>query len=111
MARLQKSLTIKTISSTDIEFLGYEVPKKTTTAPSLVVTNFSNSINTISIYINDTENDFLLAEKKIPSGIGKTWRVLELSDLKLNAGYKIKVQQSSSDPVNYFLSGSEITES
>lgn len=111
MARKPKSVEIKQITTTSLTTFDYDVPANTVASPSLVITNAASTINTIKIFINDGEDDFLLVEKTIPAGIGKTWRVLEMSDQKLNTGYKIKIQPSSVTAINYFLSVSEISES
>ena len=111
MARQPKSLSIKEINTTTITSLDYVVPSGVVTNASLVVTNNSGTINTVDVYVNDTVSDHLLVSKKIASGIGKTWRVLELSDIKLNTGFEIKIKLSSANLVNFYLSGSEISES
>jgi len=106
-----KNLSIKEINTTVITSLDYVVPANTVTACSLVVTNNSGAINTVSIYVNDSNKDHLLVTKKLASGVGKTWRVLELSDIKLNAGFELKIKLDSVNLVNFNLSGSEISES
>lgn len=109
MPRILKSLEIKQISTTDLIEFDYVVPARTVTTPSLVITNVGASNNKISLYINDGSDDFLIATRSVPCG-AQTWRVAEMSDQKLNAGFKIKIQASESSPINYFLSGSEITD-
>lgn len=107
--RQPSNLSIKEINTTALTSLDYIVPANTVTTCSLVVTNNSGSINTVSIYVNDTISDHLLVTKKLASGLGKTWRVLELSDIKLNAGFELKIKLDSANTVNFNLSGSEIT--
>lgn len=111
MARKPKNLTIQKVNNSALTPLSYTVPTGTVTSASLVVTNQSTDITDVSIYINNTVDDFLLVTKKLAGGVGKSWRVLELSDEKLSAGYVVKVKSSKSQPINYFMSGSEITES
>ena len=108
MARFPKSLDIQKIASSDLVNLGYTVPKNTVTSATLIVTNASNNVIDVSVYINDTTDDFILTKKKIAAGIGKAWRVIEISDKKLGEGFTIKVQATTNDPYNVFLSGSEV---
>ena len=111
MSRAPLSATIQEVATTVITTLGYIVPANTVASPSMDITNLTTSINTISVYINNGNTDFLLVTKTIPAGIGKTWRVLELHDQKLNAGYAIKVQATTVNAFNVFLSVSEISDS
>lgn len=111
MARAPKSATIEQITTTDLYELDYEVPALTISSPYLVLTNASNNVIDVSIYINNTVNDFLIAREKIPGGIGKERYVKELSTQKLNAGFKIKLQCTTADTFNAFLSVSEISNS
>ena len=108
MSRTPKNAAILNNTTTSLVALDYTVPVNTVAAPSLVVTNNSSSINYIEIYITSDGVDYIIASKNLPGGSGKSWRVLELSDQKLNAGHKISVKQSDSSSVNYFLSVSEI---
>lgn len=108
MARTPKSLAIQTIASSALTALDYVVPTSTTTSASLVLTNGTANTLDISVYINNGADDFLLVNRKIPAGIGKDWRVIEVTDLKLSAGFSVKVQATTSDSFNAFLSGSEV---
>ena len=109
MARTPLSASIEIISSTSLITLDYEVPLSTVTTPFLVLTNLTENIIDISIYINNGGNDFLLVRDKIAGGIGKDWIVKELPTQKLNAGFTIKVQATTTDSFNAFLSVSEIS--
>lgn len=111
MARKPKSAVIVKFVDAALHELDYDVPNGTVTTAFLNVTNLSNDINTISVYINDGSDDYLLKSYPVAAGIGKSWRVIELSDQKLNTGYKIKVKASNSGEMNYFLSVTEISES
>ena len=108
MATIQQSLSIGTISNTTLTSI-FTAATNTTVAPALVISNITASKTTVSVTINNGVTDFLLVKKAIPAGIGKTFRVLEMSDLKLNAGYVVKLQLDTADAINFFLSGSVIT--
>jgi len=107
MARSPKTLDIRQIESLDLTLL-YTVPVNVVTSPKLVLTNASSSIIEIDIIINDTVTDFKFDNLKLPGGIGKNKRVISVSDLKLNTGFKIKVQSTTATAFNVFLSGTEI---
>lgn len=109
MPRTPKSLEIRQITSSGITTFSYVVPAATITSPNLVITNAAATINDITVIINDGTDDFTLAKRKLPAGIGKTWRVLEMSDQKLDTGFTIKLNLTDAGPVIYFLSGSEFT--
>jgi len=109
MARTPKSLSIQTISSTNLITLAYIVPASTVTTATLVITNTSTSILEIDIYINNTVSDFLFEKIKIPAGFGKNKRVLAFTDEKLNQGFQIKLQATTNDEFNVFLSGVEVS--
>ena len=110
MARTPKSAAIERIETTDLYTLDYTISPNVVSTPFLVLTNLTDNILDISIYMNDSEQDFLIVKKKIPAGSGKAWFVKELSLEKLNAGYKIKVQSTTANPFNSFLSVSEISD-
>lgn len=110
MARTPKSAAIERIETTDLFTLDYTINPNVVSTPFLVLTNLSNNILDISVYINDSEQDFLIVRNKIPAGSGKTWFVKELSLEKLNAGYKVKVQSATANPFNSFLSVSEVSD-
>lgn len=109
MAREPKSLVITQLSAAGDNTLSYVVPAATVTSASLVLTNAASLINEVTVIINNGTSDFILARKKLPAGIGKSWRVLEMSDEKLSAGFFVKINLSASSPVNVFLSGNEFT--
>jgi len=111
MARTPKNLSIEKIESTGLITLDYIVPDKTVTTATLVLTNTTTLIIEVDIFINNTFSDFILDNVKIPAGAGKRKRIITLSDEKLNAGFLIKVQATTADAFNVFLSGSEISDS
>jgi len=78
-------------------------------APALVLTNASANVIEVSVYVSNGLTDFLIEARKIPAGIGKIFSVLSLSTQKLNAGFEVKIQTTTSDPINHHLSGSVIT--
>ena len=108
MARTAENATIELIASTTLTTLDYAVPASTVATAFLVLTNLTTNILDVSVYINNTATDFLLAREKIPAGIGKTWIVSELATQKLNAGFSIKVQCTTTDSFNASMSVSEI---
>lgn len=108
MARIPKSLAIQAISSTSLITLNYVVPVDNVTSATLVLTNATSSIIDVTIFINNTVSDFIIDRVKIPSGLGKRKRIVTISDEKLNAGFQIKVQATTTDTFNAFLSGSEV---
>jgi len=108
MATIQQSLSIGTITDTTLTSI-FTVGANTTVAPALVLTNITANKTTVSVTINNGVTDFLLVKKAIPAGIGKTFRVLEMSDLKLNSSYVVKLQLDTTDAINFFLAGSIIT--
>lgn len=108
MARIPKSLAIQVISSTSLITLNYVVPPGNVTSATLVLTNTTSSIIDVTIFINNTVSDFIIDRVKIPGGSGKRKRITTLSDEKLNAGFLIKVQSTTTDAFNAFLSGSEV---
>ncbi|MGB0943139.1 MAG: hypothetical protein ACPGUE_12085 [Marinomonas sp.] len=110
MARTLKNADIQVISSTDLTELNYAVPSRSVATASLVITNLTINPLDIDVYINNGTNDYLLATNKIAGGDGKSWFVKELNLQKLNAGYKVKIQSSTTDSFNAFLSVSEISE-
>lgn len=107
--RQPKNLEIGTITTTNLTQLTYSVPQGTVTSPMLVFTNTTSNLVGVSVYISDSSGDYLFASDILPSGVGKTWRVSAMHDLKLNYGQNIKVQVDASTGVNYFLSGSEVS--
>lgn len=110
MARELKSLGIINVQSIESQDFGYSVPSNTVTTPTLNITNRSSNAIELSVFINNGDEDYLLVKNKIAAGVGKTWRVIELHDQKLNAGFSVKVQCSTADEYNAFLSGSEISD-
>lgn len=74
--------------------------------PFLVLTNASASVVEVSVVYYNGSQELELAKKKIPAGVGKTWRVLEVSDTRLSAGYELKLRIDTGS-INYFLSGVE----
>ncbi len=109
MSRTPKSASIQEIATLDLVTLDYVVPSSTVATAFLVITNLSAIIIDISVYINDGSSDFLISQNKIPSGIGKTWIVKELTTQKLNNSFTVKVQSTTADSFNAFLSVSEIS--
>lgn len=108
MARTPLNASIEQIATTSLTTLDYTVPASTVSTAFLVLTNLTANILDITIYINDGTTDFLLVQDKIPGGIGKDWIIKELPTQKLNAGFTIKVQSTTSDAFNAFLSVSEV---
>lgn len=108
MARTPKNFSIEQVATTDLTTLGYIVPKDTVSSATLVLTNTTSSIIEVSIFINDTVSDFIFDNVKIPAGVGKRKRIISLPDEKLNSGFLIKVQATTSSAFNVFLSGSEL---
>ena len=109
MAREPKSLVVTQLSVAGDNSLSYVVPAATVTSASLVITNAAALINEVTVIINNGASDFVLSRKKLPAGIGKSWRVLEISDEKLSAGFFVKINLSVASPINVFLSGNEFT--
>ena len=109
MARTPLNASIKQIATTTLTDLDYLVPASTVSTAFLVLTNNSTAILDISVYINDGSTNYLLVKDKIPAGLGRDWIVRELSTQKLNAGFSIKVQATTSSVFNAFLSVSEIS--
>lgn len=109
MSRTPLSASIEQIATTDLTTLDYIVPLSTVSTPFLVITNTTVNALDISIYINNGTEDFLIVQNKIPGGIGKDWIVKELSTQKLNTGFTIKVQSTTINAFNAFLSVSEIS--
>lgn len=108
MARTPIAVAPKTIATTDITDLGFPVPANTVSTPFLDLTNNSSSILDINIFISDGTTDFIFCNVKIPAGIGKKKRIVALSDQKLGAGFFIRVQATTTDSFNAFLSISEV---
>ena len=109
MARTPLNLDVRQISTTDLTEL-YLAPAGSTAAGlSLVITNASALQNSISVYHNNGTTDYLLATRALPGGIGKTWVVVEVAGLKINAGDSIKVQSTVASAYNSNLSGSEVS--
>jgi hypothetical protein len=109
MARTPLNASIEQIATTNLTTLSYTVPASTVSTPFLVLTNLTTNILDVSVYIDDGATNFLLVKGKIAGGIGKDWIVKELSTQKLNAGFAIKVQATTTDAFNAFLSVSEIS--
>tara|TARA_R110002012_G_scaffold294794_1_gene491091 strand:- start:133 stop:468 length:336 start_codon:yes stop_codon:yes gene_type:complete len=110
MARTPLNASIEQIATTSLTTLDYTVPASTVSTAFLVLTNASTSILDLSVYVNDGTTNFLLVRDKIAAGIGKDWIVKELPTQKLNAGFTIKVQSTTTDAFNAFLSVSEISD-
>ncbi len=108
MARTPLNAFAGQISTTDLISL-YTVPDERVATGFLVLTNTTAVVLDISVYINNGASDFLLVRDKIPAGTGKDWIVKELPTQKLNVGFTIKVQATTSDAFNAFLSVSEIS--
>jgi hypothetical protein len=106
--RTPKNADMQTIATTNLVALNYTVPVNTVSTAKLVLTNLASTTNAIEVYINDGLSDFLLAKNTLSAGNGKTWRVLELSDEKLNAGFSVKVKAAGASGYNAFLSVSEV---
>ena len=111
MARVLKNVVIQAIATTDLTELEYEVPARSVATASLVLSNQSASDLDITVYINNVDADHLLVSEKIPAGSGQTWFVKELNFQKLNSGYKVKVQATTTDAFKAFMSVSEISDS
>lgn len=109
--RAPSNFTIEQIATTDLVELNYTVPASTVTSATLVLTNTTNSILAIDVYINNTVADFLFCRVDIPAGVGKKSRVMALYDEKLNTGFTIKLQATTASAFNAFLSGSEVSDS
>lgn len=104
MATAQKPLafgTLNTIALTSV----YTVPTGDKIQPFLLLTNASATQVNASIIINNGSVDLLASFIKIPAGVGKNIRALEVSDLRLQTGMIVKLQLSAAIDVNYFLSG------
>lgn len=108
MARVPKSLAIQAVSTTSLTTLNYIVPTDNVTTATLILTNTTSSIIDVTIFINNTVSDFIIDRVKIPAGSGKRKRITTIADEKLNAGFQIKVQSTTADTFNAFLSGSEV---
>ncbi len=78
-------------------------------SPSLVLTSASHNVIDVSVFVSNGTTDFIIESRKIPAGIGKVYEVFSLSTQKLNAGFEIKIQTTTADPINHHLSGSVIT--
>jgi hypothetical protein len=109
MTRAPKSASVERIATTNLTTLDYLVPVNAVSTPFLGLTNLTANVLDISVYINDGSADFLLIQGKVAGGIGKEWFVKELSTQKLNAGFTVKVQSTTADAFNAFLSVSEIS--
>jgi len=77
--------------------------------PFLVITNASANRTKCNVYIQSGGVDRMLSEQTLPGGLGKSWRVLEMYDLRLASNYSVKLELPAGGTVNYFLSGIEIT--
>lgn len=103
MAIEQKKFAFGTVSGTGLTSI-YTVPTQKTIRPFLVITNTATSLVEAEVSIDDGTNR-VLAVQKIASGEGKNWRVLEMADLRLEAGDQVNLRLISGGPANYFLSG------
>lgn len=109
MARAPQNLDTRQISTTDLTEL-YTAPAAIVASGlHLVLTNAATTANNISVYFNDGTTNYLLANRTLPGGAGKTWMVAEVAGLKLNAGDKLLVQAGSATAYNVNLSGTEVT--
>ena len=70
MSRSPKSAAIEKIETTDLFALGYVVPEDTVSTAFMVLTNTTDNILDVSVYINDGVEDFLLVRDKIPGQPG-----------------------------------------
>ena len=109
MSRTPLNASIERIETDSRITLDYLVPANTVSTASLVLTNTTENILDISVYINDGSTDFILVKNKIAGGIGKEWIIKELPTQKLNTGFAVKVQATTADAFNAFLSVSEIS--
>lgn len=108
MARTPLNASIEQIATTDLTTLDYLVPASTVSTAFLVLTNLTTNILDIAVFINDGTTDFILVQDKIAGGIGKTWIIKELATQKLNAGFTVKVQATTTTAFNAALSVSEV---
>jgi hypothetical protein len=105
MAATQKPLAFGVVSGTS-QVTIYTDPAGVQVHPFLVITNNTTAITEATVVVNNNAMDLEIVKKKIPGGVGKAWRVLEVSDVRLASGYSVKIQLSGGS-VNYFLSGVE----
>ena len=76
-----------------------------TTIGVLRFTNETTDEITISIYHNDGSTDYLQKTLTLPGGVGQDRHYWGLQQTTLNAGHIIKIQASSTNVLNYSLSG------
>jgi hypothetical protein len=73
---------------------------------SVLLTNLSTAIITVSLYINDGA-DRLFEVVKIPAGVGKVLDVKKIKGATLEGNQTIKIQAASADQFNYKINGAE----
>jgi hypothetical protein len=108
MPRTPQHLDVRQITDTNLTKI-YTQDTGVLAGIGLVITNAAASANTISVYHNDGNTDYLLRTRKLAPFIGKAWIVSEVASLKLNPGDSIKVQATAATAYNTNLSGSEVT--
>lgn len=108
MSRVPQSLAIGQTTSVALQTL-FTVGNGEVVAPSLVLTNASSNVIDVSVFVNNGSADFLIESRKIPAGVGKNWQVFSLTSQKLNGGFIVKIQATTTDALNHHLSGSVIT--
>lgn len=108
MARTPSSLAKGSLATTTLTEL-YEVPTSNVLTPFLELTNTTSTKLDVDVYIEAGGTDLLFKTVTLPAGAGKSVLVADLSLQRLEAGEAIKIQLSSANAINYFLSGSLTT--
>lgn len=107
MATEQKTLARGSIAGPDTVTI-FSSTATSNIQPFLVVTNNSAVIVEVNIRVSDGTTTLELETRKIAAGIGKAWRVLSLSDLRISQNYSIEIEIDTGG-VDYHLSGIEFT--
>jgi hypothetical protein len=107
--RTEKVLDRGTISSNGETTLNYTVPTGAIANVNLILTNTTSNIQKVDIIISTNLGDLLLSSGNIAGGNGKTLYIDTLKLAKLNAGDKIKINKYTTDTINYYLSGTEVS--
>lgn len=107
MARIAKTLALKSVESTDLQQL-YLVPSgMNTTGAVLSFTNTTTNNIVINVFHNDGSTDFLIKAITLPGGVGRERIYNGFQRRTFNAGHAIKVQADVNSKFNASVHGSE----
>jgi len=107
MARIAKTLALKSIESTDLQQL-YLVPSgMNTTGAVLSFTNTTTNNIVINVFHNDGSTDFLIKSITLPGGIGRERIYNGFQRRTFNSGHSVKVQADVNSKFNASVHGSE----